>query len=352
MLLFLPLIIITFYAQAQTTITSSDMPVSGDTLRYSVVSPIGSTINLGDSGTSVTWNYSSLVPVSQGVDTYKTATGVNILYALTIPLSAYGYKIADTLPGGGIPGVSITKLYTFFQKISSPSSYAAVAFGALISGFPTPANYSINDTWYFFPLNYGNNDSSDYALNISLAAVGSLKRDGYRKSRVDGWGTITTPYTTSPVNCIRIRSEINEIDSIGFGGTTFGIPNNTVEYKWLANGEHYPLLWVTTSAIGGSETITSVRYRDRARSFPNAVPIVAATDAIIKAYPVPALDGIVHLDVPTSWTNFHVEIFDISAKLVITTDNQRTSDLSRFATGRYIARVTSEGRTAYVQLER
>jgi len=353
-LLFIALISIVISTHAQITITSSDMPVSGDTLRYSIASTVGSPVNLGDSGANFTWNYTSLTPLSQGVDTYKTATAVNLLYALTIPITAYGYKIADTLPApGGVLPVSITQLYTFFQKISSPSSYAAVAFGALISGIPTPANYSTNDTWYFFPLNYLNNDSSNYALNVSLATLGSLQRVGFRKSRVDGWGNISTPYTTSPVSCLRIRSQINEIDSISIAGTgTFGIPNNTVEYKWLANGEHYPLLWVTTNSAGGTETITSIRYRDIARVGPDAVPAIPSVETGIKAYPVPTLDGIVHLDLPVSWMNFQVDVFDISSKLVLSENNNNRLDIKNLPAGHYVARVTSEGRMGYVHLSK
>ena len=73
---------------AQITITASDMPVSGDTLRYSIASPVGSTINLADSGAGFSWDYSTLTPASQSVDTYKTAAAVNVLYALTIPITA------------------------------------------------------------------------------------------------------------------------------------------------------------------------------------------------------------------------------------------------------------------------
>ena len=333
-------------AGAQITITASDMPVVNDTLRYSAASPVGATINPGDSGTNFTWDYSSLVPMSQGVDHYQSALSVSITYAL-ISFSAYGYKIADSIPGSPVP---ITNVYTFFQKITSPNSYAAVAFGASISGLPTPANYSTNDTWYFFPLSYGNSDSSDYALNVSLATLGSLKRVGYRKTRVDGWGTIVTPYATTPVNCIRVRSEIDEIDSVSFGTTTFGLPNNTVEYKWLANGEHYPLLWVTSNVVGGSETISSIRYRDIARAMPNEVPTVNGIETNVKAYPVPAIDGIFHLDVPASWNHFHAEVFDINGRMVLTGDDLRTLNLQAFATGSYVARLTSGGMTGFVQL--
>ncbi len=340
-------------AQAQISITSSDMPVSGDTLRYSFANPIGSTINLGDSGASFTWNYSSLTPIRQSVDTYKTALAVNILYGL-ISLSAYGYKVADTLPGGSALPVSVTQVYTFFEKKSSPSTFSAVAFAAKIAGVPTPFNYTKDDNWYYFPLNYGNTDSSNYSLNISLSSLASLKQAGYRKTHVDGWGTITTPFFTTPVNCIRVRSEIHEIDSVSFGGFPIGFPRNSVEYKWLATGQHYPILWVTTNVTATTEQIVNIRYRDMARTIvlPNEVAGVTDNMLEIKASPVPALSGIVTLDIPASWKQYHVDVLDINSKRVLSVDNVSTLVLESLPTGNYFARITSGSNVAYVRIVR
>jgi hypothetical protein len=347
-------------AQAQITITAADMPVSGDTLRYSFANPATVTIGPGDSGTSVIWNY-SLTPTRQAVDTYKTALAVNPIYALTISFSAYGYKVADTLPGTPIP---ITQVYTFFQnKTTTPSKFQAIAFAANVGGLPTPSNYDTADVWYFFPLNYLRSDSSSYQLNVSLATVGGLKQKGYRKTRVDGWGTIQTPYYTTPQNCLRVRSEIHEIDTISFGTTKFGLPRNSVEYKWLISGEHYPALWVVASVLGGTETITQVRYRDSVRSFDtlvvppvdttpvdNAVATIGSNISVFKCYPNPTETGIVTMDLPESWHAFTVELFDITSKSVATYQNERKIDLSSLPHGQYLARVRSGNEVGYAQI--
>jgi hypothetical protein len=326
------------------------MPASGDTLRMSVASAVGSGINLADSGASFSWNYSSLAPRAQIVDTYKTALSVSFTYLL-ISTSAYGYKVADSFPGGSFLPVSITQLYTFFEKQSSNTRYAAVAFAAKIAGIPTPFNYSKDDIWYRFPLNYGNSDSSNYALNITLSSTLSLKQVGYRKTKVDGWGTITTPYYTTPVNCLRVRAEIHGVDSINFG-FPIGIPRNTVEYKWLVNGDHYPALWVTTNVTGSAETISSIRYRDVARNFtlsaPSQAQVTISED--VKAMPNPAVNGIVGLDIPQAWKEYSVEVFDQQAKLVLTTNNQPSVNLQSLPSGMYIGRVTSGSNISYVKL--
>ncbi len=99
----------------QVTITATDMPVAGDTLRYSNVNPTNTGINTSVAGADLAWNY-ILTPVSQSVDTYQTAISVNPLYALTVGTTAYGYKIADSIPGlGAVLPVSIQELYNFFE---------------------------------------------------------------------------------------------------------------------------------------------------------------------------------------------------------------------------------------------
>src|SRR5438067_13847963 len=85
--------------RAQITITSADMPILGDTLRYSFATAAGSNLNLSNTGANIAWDYSSLTPVGQGLDQYKSAAQVNIAYAALISPQAYGYKVADSIPG-------------------------------------------------------------------------------------------------------------------------------------------------------------------------------------------------------------------------------------------------------------
>jgi Secretion system C-terminal sorting domain len=351
-IILLAIAILTFqFGKAQITITASDMPVAGDTLRYSFASPVGSAISPADSGAGHTWNY-TLAPIRQAVDTYQTALSVNLLYFLIGP-TAYGYKVADSFPLP-LPGISIRQVYTFFEKKSGPARYQAQAFAANIAGIPTPINYTQPDVWYFFPLNYMNNDSAAYALSITLPTLGSLKQIGYRKSRVDGWGTITTPYYTTPVNCIRIRSEIHEIDSISVIPIPF--PRNSVEYKWLVNGDHYPALWVTSNLTPLGETISSIKYRDN--PLPDTTPVnngvrnVDNTPLMIDAFPNPAANGKLTISVPADWKSFDVELFDVQAREVAVFRNERELNISALPAGQYYGRVTSGSNVGYLKFVR
>ncbi len=339
--------LITTATQAQITITASDMPVNGDTLRYSLSATTTSSVNLNDTGANKTWAY-TFTPIAQRVDEYKTATKVNITYGLTISPTAYGYKVADTFapPGMSLP-INITEVYNFFNKKSGPSRFVTEAFAAKISGVPIPANYSDEDEVYFFPLAYGNEDSSDFFLNVAIPTVGSIKLDGYRKTKVDGWGTITTPYYTTPQNCIRVRSEIVEVDSFQVSSLpAIGIPRRTREYKWLINGEHYPALWITTTVVANIETITAVRYRDKYRSL--SVADRSAAVSSLSIYPNPATDA-VYITIPKGEVQYVVEVFDMQGKRVATQYNSSVINTGDLPAGNYIIRASFDDGIATAQ---
>jgi Secretion system C-terminal sorting domain len=348
---------LTASAHAQITITSSNMPVSGDTLRYSVASPTSTTFSPADSGASMTWDY-TLTPISQGVDTYQLAASVNLFYAV-LGITDYGYKVADSLPGVGalLAGTTVNSIYTFFNN--SSAEFKANGFGAMIDGIPAPFSYTTPDVWYFFPLTYGSSDSSHFQLNISIPSLGGIKEVGYRKTRVDGWGTIATPYYTTPVSCIRVRSEIHQIDSVSIDTLfTIGLPVNTVEYKWLVTGDHYPALWITTNLLPGSgtETVSSIRYRDSYRQLDttsfNAVSVVNKDMTALTAYPVPAVDGRVTIGVPSSWQHYSICVYDVQSRMVLTPSASAKLDISSLPSGQYLAFVQSGDNKGYVRLVR
>lgn len=336
---------------AQITVTEADMPVSGDTLRYSIAAPF-SGFSAADSGSSKLWDYSALVPVSQSVDTYKRASAVNLTYALTISPTAYGYKVADSIPGlGTIGAVTAKDVYTFYNKKTSPSRYIAEGFAAVLSGIPTPANYSDEDEIYFFPLSYGRNDSSTFNLKFSIPSLVGIQQSGYRKSRVDGWGTIKTPFYPGGKACLRVRQEIREIDTIDVLGTKIGLPRNSVDYKFLVNGDHYPAVWVSASIIGSTETVTIVRYRDITRSFTN-VPSLNTTPKSLTLFPNPTQSDEVHIRVPAGWNQYVLELFDLQGKLLWSAQSALTIPVANLPAGNYVLRAMSGSESAYGVLQK
>jgi len=325
------------------TITAGDMPVAGDTLRYSTALGATSGINVNDSGTNKTWVYDTMKPILQTLDTYKFAATVNIAFVLT-DLTAYGYKIADSIPGLGTlgAGLSIKNIYNFFNKKTSPDRYLAEGIGATVTtalgSAPTAASYSDPDEIYYFPLTYPHTqDSSSFAININLATVGSLKRQGYRKTTVDGWGTIKTPYYKTATNCIRIRSEIHEIDTINIPLLSLNLPlvMDTIEYKWLVNGGHYPALWVTQSKH--TSVLTSVTYRDSLRHGVLSVNNQPQLSwQAIQAYPNPVTKGDMHLVIPADWSDFTVLVYDNTGRVVADFKNKNQFNVNSLSSGKYI----------------
>ena len=353
----LAILIATFlshYTYCQITITAADMPAAHDTFIYSNVTPTGSAISPADSGANTSWSY-NLIASSQGMDIYQTTTEVSPILSFTLPSDLYGYKVADSFPGIintvlklAAPGITITNLYTFFEKVAIPPAYAAAAFAASINSIPLGTNYTDPDVWYMFPLTYGSSDSNYYSLPISIPSTGGITETGYRKTTVDGWGTITTPYYTTPVNCIRVRSEIHEIDSVSFGGATFGFPRNSVEYKWLTNADHFPALWVVSNVLGGTEIITSIKYRDRAIDTGLVVHNATKPAANVSAFPNPSVNGIFTLSLPSDWTTYHVDVFDTKSAIVASQDNKNTLNLQSLPAGNYYLRVLSGTNMAFV----
>jgi hypothetical protein len=345
-LLFAPALLLAQPAFAQITITAADMPVQGDTLRYSFGNPLTTTVSTLQTGANISWDFSAEMPIAQGVDTYKTAVQVNSAYGSTISASAYGFKVADSLPGTPVP---VKDVYNFFNKKTSPDRYVIEGFGANIGGFPTPVAYSNEDEMFYFPLQYNDYDSSSFKLTLSLFGLGSLSQEGYRRTRVDAWGTIKTPYTANPVQVIRVRSEVVENDTVKYGTTVIGIPRHYVEYKWLANGEHYPLMFLTADVVNNTETTSSVRYRDTKRSLgvfsgPAAVQLLAL-------YPNPATDAVT-LRIPAGWARYTVSLFDAQGKVLQTVENSAVINTSSLPKGQYFLRVAHGAETGLAQFVR
>ena len=110
-----------------------------------------------------------------------------------------------------------------------------------------------------------------------------------------------------------------------------GLPITTVDYKWLVNVDHYPALWVTSTVNpDGSETITTIKYRDvdLDTGSVNKVASVAKNMTAVKAWPNPATDGLINFDIPTSWQPFQVQLYDVQSKQVAATNNEREINIA------------------------
>lgn len=254
------LMMFSLVVNAQITIINTDLPGSGDTLRYSNVNFDGTIDSIySQTGANMVWDFSYLEADGQDIDEYKPS--LQTPYAgFFLGANRYGKLEADSI---GFGQFQFEEVYRFYKNTATKFEIEGV--GLKYTGFPIPSYYSDNDEIYQFPLDYNDVDSStfDYTLNI---LVGSLTTSGYRKNTVDGWGQIITPYGT--FNALRITTDIVSRDSIAFGVLNFGFDNHQREIKWLATGQGYPVFQVAGQVALGSFIPNSVTYRDSFRTTP------------------------------------------------------------------------------------
>jgi hypothetical protein len=352
------LLLINFFTLSllsQISIVSSDMPVSGDTMRYSNAR-LSSVGDYTTTGANHSWHFDTLRFTTQGRRDFKQGTSTP--YSIFFGLTAYGEKTLDTvpiptIPVPGIPAISITDLYNFYSKTST--KFLAEGLGLKISGIPLPNFYTNEDELYFFPLNYGDRDSSTFrfsTLSNTLIPFQYIKQ-GHRITEVDGWGTIATPHGT--VSCLRVVTTQYSIDTlkgtvtlpiIGTQPFAFGFPNYVRSYQWLATGEHIPYFEVSGTLNGANFNPNQARYRDNYINFVGIKEEVL--NIALSVFPNPSTH---QLTIVTSKDNGSIkaELVDLQGKVVLSSSlndnsnmiNQHVIDVSGFAKGIYILNLSN-----------
>jgi hypothetical protein len=176
----------------------------------------------------------------------------------------------------------------------------------------------------------------------------TYKKQGYRITEADGWGTITTPYGTA--SCLRVVTTQYSMDTITIsalpaGFNKFGFPNYMRSYQWLTTSEKIPYLEVMGNVVAGNFTPTQVRYRDVARVI-TAMP-EESFNPVISVFPNPAVD---ELTITTAQQEtLSIEITDLQGKRVRQMSaegsgpvNQHKLNVSGLARGLYILNVSGK----------
>lgn len=331
---------------AQISITSADMPTPGKMPRSSLGDSLTvATLVYANTGANYTWDYSTLVPAFQKIDTF-----INTPASYTFSFGSA--TVSRRLPvnnggGGGMGGITIQSGYEFFK--TSSTKFERLGYGGTTSLAPIPLSLANNpkDLVYNLPLQYGTKDTSSSQAILSLSGLIYVEQNQVRYNDVDGWGDITTPYGT--FGAMRVKSYITGNDSISYNGfnTRQNRPPST-EYKWLGKGEVVPLLQINTGSFqGGPESVRSVTYRDSLRN----VPMVGITEAKlesmqVKTYPNPATES-VHFDWNEQLGNHATCIvYDATGKQVYqqNLEKQQVLDLSTLSwqAGTYFVKISGD----------
>ncbi|MBK7128136.1 MAG: T9SS type A sorting domain-containing protein [Crocinitomicaceae bacterium] len=341
-------VLFVYHADAQITIDQSDFPGADDTALVSVSDD--TSLDLTQTGTDFTWDYSTLHIMSQRIDTFFNLSDASALYQLQFNnfilqpdyASDYYYDlIGFELAGAEDVGIAISDPVGFV-KITS-SVVQNVGLGLNLNGYEVPMASDTIDTEYELPMSYGDAWTSDSYIYVDLnpAFNGIFQRYQYRTSEVDGWGTITTRFGT--FDAIRVRSELMYDDSayvdFGFGGTWLELPTpDEVHYTWWSEGNKIPVMKVVAQIVGGNEVITRVEFKDQER---NLASIEESESFAGEIYPNPANGNVTVVVEPGVQ---QIEVYSVSGQIMLTeqvNSNQIQLNVADWTTGVYVIKLYS-----------
>jgi hypothetical protein len=335
---------------SQITITDSDMPDPGDSIRVSYASNLGP-INPAVTDTNYTWDFSFLTPNAQERIEYITPVAFPFSFLSDVALTNY---TPDSLPMiGQIPA----NFMDYYKSSNSSFRQNGSTFDfPQLTTFSVPIIYSASDYVYRFPLTYGNVDSCDAAYSLTIPGIGYIGQDRHRVNVVDGWGTLITPLDTYQV--VRIRSVVDATDTISFDTTNqtgYSIPRPTeVQYKWMAIGMKIPVLEVDCQVLFNSEVISSIQYQDSLRDslFQVSVSGINPEAPYVTVYPNPAEESVNVHYVQNSGGPMEFIVTDLSGKIMLDESNKSGNNsgvqqinVAGFDAGIYLIMVVSESGT-------
>ncbi|NOU47131.1 MAG: T9SS type A sorting domain-containing protein [Bacteroidales bacterium] len=242
---------------AQITISNTDMPSPGDTIRTSL-SISNENFDFTRTGENYTWDFSGLTPFSQDVDTFISVVETPVAFW---PFFITSANLATKVnPATILPSLPELEAYRFYNNTNA--SYNDVGYGILITGIPLPLKYANADMIYKFPMNNGTTHESASGLEVLIPDMGYIMIDRNRSSIVDGWGSLITPYGTFEV--LRLKSIVSEYDSMYIDSLQQGIPlqRNYIEYQWIGKNIGLPLLSATVDEMFGTTAVYVDSIRD------------------------------------------------------------------------------------------
>lgn len=361
-LIILSLSICFINAQTPITLTNSNMPGSGDTLRFTNAQ-LNSIGNYTQTGINYTWNFYNLISTTSQLRSFKSSFQTPYAFYF-LGLNEYGEKIADTLGAGPI---TINNYWNFYKKQTTPvNAFIADGSGMTFSSIPVPSYFSDKDELYNFPMTYPKYDSTTFkfsTITSSLIPI-TYSKKGYRVTKVDGWGKVITPYDT--VNCLRLITTQYSNDtiktSIGNFNIPFGFKNYLRSYQWFSLNSKIPFLEVTGNLVGTVFTVSQVKYRGYKKQAvapppPPPPPIDTGVEELIgtekiNLFPNPVNDKLclTHL----TNTECLVEILDVNGKILkkdILNSAQKIQflDVSEILNGVYLLKATQNKNIQYLK---
>jgi hypothetical protein len=266
--------------------------VTGD--RYAVHNCSPNNIVPGPGGADTSWNFSTLITLSQGVDTATAILAASTQTHAIFPASTTGILMS------GSPAINY-----YIENdtvLSQDGNYIS-------SGNYTAYSNPIDQLQ--FPFAFNNTFTSYYSgLIVSTPAGDSATYtiiNGSNTVTADAYGTLTLPGTTGPVvysNVLRTHGIQSYTDSVGVAGAS--LLAYTVEtYTWYTPNYHYPLLTIATTTGSGVYS-TKVFYSDVQVTGDASVSSMSPAGASFELFPNP-VNGLLNIAYNTPG-NEHVRI--------------------------------------------
>ena len=326
------------FSFGQISLQETDFANSNDTVRYSQAMDQG--IDFSTTGPNNTWNFSSLTSTGQYVKNFNPIGFGSILVQATFGFFApQNYQASYFTQNTDLPvellstflPVSVSDLNAYTH--SSSSKISSIGYSLSVNSQAVPFKSDTIETRYKFPLNF--NNVADF----------KFKQHRQRNSVVDGWGSLILPNGT--YNVLRLKHQINEIDSIylgvipGFPATWIGTPPiQTVEYEWIGESKKDVLLKIVTSITNGSELVQSIDYQD---SYSASGLYDQGDGLYFSLVPNPAENK---LSITSSSSISDYQIYDITGKLISQKNSIDVSkleiDISELLIGSYFISLNSE----------
>lgn len=341
---------------AQITLAPSDFATGGDTVRMSQANDDG--FDYISTGPGFVWDFSTLVPVSQSLKDFRSMVGapafLNFIFGTFAPLK---YQASYFIESTAIPidqltsflPVSIEDLFQF-SRINA-DSVTSIGYSMIVDGNDVPFKSDTIEKRYDFPVDYGNSHFSRGYTKVDFNPMLDAKWNQHRTrtTTVDGHGIITTPFGV--FNTLRIKHDITEIDSLYavwpfVGGSWVAIPvPPSHEYEWWTNGEMEPILKITTSEVGGNETVTAIEYRDIYRGMDAGLEELAVEFSI---FPNPVQN---ELNITTFEKIKSIRIVDMHGAIIleklVNNETSVTIDVDQLSKGSYQIQVIAGSKTGF-----
>ena len=320
------LLLATTRLTAQGSFLSSNYAGQGDNI-YLTSCSNNLTADFTSTGANHVWNFPNLAGTSQLHLNFRNPmqTGYPIfLYPYIYNPNNTNLSKTDgssnniTLSG---QTYGMSDMNDYFKKSTSDLKTVATSYKVNYAGILIPllTQYSSPDVMYKFPINFGNNDTSNSGYTTNIPGVFYQSKALVRTNVVDGWGSVTTPFGTFH-NALRMKTTLVENDSISIGGN--GIPRfstTTRELKWFDASKKYPVLIVTQTSVFGIWITSKIQYLDSQRDFQST--------ALFSYNPLMPTAGatVYFLDLSTNATTYSWNFGDPSSGAANTSSSQNPS---------------------------